>query len=485
MPAVSIPLIEGDQISPDLFGGNFLADRYSLGRDSDIAPLIQKMGVNGLRYPGGSLTERHFDIGDPDNARVVDASGNDRDFVPLSDFMSYAASKGHAATIVIPTRDNLSNRADANGDRFPAFDEAELRGFVRDVATGEYGKAEVAAFEIGNEYWGSGEMTAVEYGRVSSRMADIIDDEMSLVMMTTGRDPGIDVIVQAGTNHGFSNLSEEFEGQPGFRVLSTLNDRYETDLGDEVLFANGGVNWRAVNDHLILREFSPDEGDAIDGVVLHIYSRSQISPGHREFGLKEVNENWGDRFDDLDVYVTEWNVSASDQRLQRDEHFGLDQAHELLNMMETMVAADVDTAHVWPLLQNTRNALSTDRDDGDLTVGGEMFAMMARSLPGKTLLDFAPNRPQVTEHEGQGADIHGFYGDGEMVLYIASTSARTETTSVDLTSMVQGGGRVSAKVLGVERGDTPDAVSARPEVEALAAKDFYQDGVVVATLDAG
>ncbi|UWQ16233.1 hypothetical protein [Jannaschia sp. M317] len=485
MPLVNTPRVEGETIEAGLFGGNFLADRYHANRDDNAKEVIDRLGVEGLRYPGGSLTERLFDIGNPDAARVTNDDGSERDFVPLSEFMNYARDSDHPATIVIPTRDALSRQSDQNGDRFPAFDEAELRGFVRDVATGKYGDAEVAAFEIGNEYWGSGQMTAVEYGRLSSRMAEIIDDELTLVAGQTGEDPGIDVIVQAGTNFAFSNLSNDYAGQPPDEVLEDLNDRFGADMGRDVTFANGRINWRAVSDHLILREYSAAEAEAVDGVVTHLYSKDSVSPGQRDFGLKQIERSWEEEFPGIDIHVTEWNVSASDPRLSEDSDFGLYQAKEVLDVFETMVESGVDQAHIWPLLQNTKNALSPDDADGGFSPAGQMFAMMSDALPGKTMLDFTRTGDRQTEFQGRFAELHGFYGDNELVFYLASTSDKTETLSFDLSRIVDEGGRAKASILGVAGQQGPGSIESRPEVENVPAEEIYDNNTIVTALDPG
>ncbi|WP_371154235.1 hypothetical protein [Jannaschia sp. 2305UL9-9] len=488
MNRLDVPQIEGPTIGQALFGGNFLADRYPLNGGSGIEDQIARLGVDGLRYPGGSLTERLFDIRNPDAARVTDDDGDARDFVPLSDFLAYADANDHAVTIVIPTRDNLSNRTDGAGDRFPAFDEGDLRDFVRDVATGIYGDADIAAFEIGNEYWGSGQMTAVEYGRLSSRMADIIDDELTAVSMETGTAVEIDVIVQAGTNNAYSNLSDDYAGQPVDDVIAALNDRFDMafDIEDRgIVFYGGNINWRGVNDALVLHEYSEDERGAVDGVVTHFYSKESVSPGQRDFGLTQVQRAWGEEFPDIDIHVTEWNQSASDQRLKDDEDYGLVQAHEVLDAFESMVAAGVDQAHVWPLIQNTRNALAPDAADGGLSPTGELFAMMSDALPGKTMLDFAPDDPRTTEEQGAASDLHGFYGGGEMVFYIASNADDVRTVSYDLADMVSDGGTAAGRVLGVTNASDRASVDARPTIENLPEEAFYDAGRIVATLDAG
>ncbi|MGC1261574.1 MAG: hypothetical protein WA873_13020, partial [Jannaschia helgolandensis] len=353
------------------------------------------------------------------------------------------------------------------------------------VATGEYGDTDIVAFEIGNEYWGSGEMNAVEYGRLSSRMAEVIDDELTLVTTETGTNPGIDVIVQSGTNSGSSNLSANYAGQSAADILADLNATYGTDFGSEVVFPNGGINWRAINDELIIKQFDEDEAQAVDGVVTHLYSREAVQPGQRDFGLNQIEKSWEAAFEGIDIHVTEWNQSASDPRFDRETDYGLKQAQEVLNIFETMVESGVDQAHIWPLIQNTRNALSPDSADGGVTPSGALFAMMSEGLPGKQMLDFAVDDDSVTEFQGKTADLHGFYGDGELVFYVASTSDTIETVTFDLDMMVEGGGTPTARTIGVEDATRPGASDARATVETLAEDDFYDDGQIVATLAPG
>lgn len=479
------PSFAGDPITSGMFGGNFLADRYAVGQDGSFETAVEQLGVTGLRYPGGSLTERLFDIRTPDADRVAEDDGTMVAFEPLSDFMAYAEDAGQPVTIVIPTRDFLSENGDSNGDRWPAFDEEELRIFVRDVAQGKYGDATVDAFEIGNEYWGSGEMTAVEYGRLSSKMAKVIDDELQQVSEETGRADDIDIVVQTGTNFGSSDLRTQYEGTPPDDALADLNDRYDADFGDEVRFQNGSLNWRRINDELVQREFNAEEMEAIDGVVTHLYSKDPVQPGQREFGLDTIQKTWIDDAPELDIYVTEWNQSAAEPRFDSDADFGLVKAHEVLNTFETMVGAGVDQANIWPLLQNTRNALQPDNLDGELSPTGALFSMMSDVLPGKQMLDFAVDDRDVTEFQGRTADLHGFYGDGELVFYLVSTSDQTETLSFDLDGLVAGGGQVTGTILGVQEGDTPGSTQARAETEDVAAQDFYDDGLIAITLDPG
>ncbi|MFP7570824.1 hypothetical protein [Marivita sp. S2033] len=450
MPEIAAFGFMGSEASQGLFGANVLATRSSLEQGGDYDRLIEELGVGSFRYPGGSLTERYFDITNPNATSVTDRdTGEVRDFIPLDEALSYAGQEGLAVTIVIPTRNLLSDMADENGDRFATIDEDALRGFVRDVVTGVHGEAEIDAFELGNEYWGSGQMTSIEYGRLASEMALIVDDELSV------HDSDADIIVQSGTNFNFARLSGQYdEDMAGADILADLNDSYGLDLGEESLFGSGAVNWTHVANEMILSEFDTEaEQGSVDQVAVHVYSRGQVTESQRSFMLNTTDETWGQDIPDARIAVTEWNTAGNTNSLDRSTDYGLHQSHEMLNVMEEFLRYDVEKAHVWPLVQNTPNALSVDDGQADLTPGGAMFAMMQDALPGKTAIDLTPEPGADTEVEDDGVSVHGFWEPDELLFYVAATGEQGADTSVDFSGLASDAGRVEISVLGVAEGD--------------------------------
>lgn len=492
MATLSTPLgTTGEVATKALFGGNILAHRSAMDEPQSHADAIEDLGVTGLRYPGGTLTENYFDISNPDASRAFHAdTGEEVDFIPISEFLEYAGSGGHSATIVIPTRDQLSKQeTDSLGDRIPDIDEQELRGFINDVVSGVYGSAEIKAFEIGNEYWGSGRMNANEYGRLASEMAEIIHDELH-VLAEEGVDTAeTDIIVQMGENFKFSKLSEDYENtsMPTEEILSDLNEAYELDLSfEESTYNSGEINWQYVNNEIVLKSFiETDSIDLIDGVVPHVYSRGEEMPQSRYNDLNVINESWREARDDLEIHVTEWNQKSTPS-LDVDNDYGLFQAHEMLNIVEGFMKAGVDQAHVWPLIQSTRNTLGEGVQYDKASVAGEMFKMISSTLPGKTLLDFQPGEKETEETVGN-LDVHGFVGEDDLVFYIASTD-RENVSQVDLdvSNLVSDFGSLEARVLGVQSGDSPGSSrESDPHLEYLDANSVYDDGFIEIVLEPG
>ncbi|MGJ8603887.1 MAG: type I secretion protein [Marivita sp.] len=478
MPDIAAYGFMGTAASQGLFGANVLATRSTLVQGGDYDRLIEELGVGSFRYPGGSLTERYFDITDPNATVVTDRdTGEMRDFIPLDDALAYAGDEGLAVTIVIPTRNLLSDTTDDNGDRFAAIDEDALRGFVRDVVSGVHGEAEIEAFELGNEYWGSGQMSSVEYGRLASEMAVIVDDELNTLNADT------DIIVQSGTNFDFARLSDQYsEDMSSADILADLNATYGLTLDEGSVFSSGAINWTNVANEMILSEFDTQaEQEAVDQVAVHVYSRGQVNEGQRSFFLNNTEETWGEDIPDARIAVTEWNTAGNSGALDRNTDFGLFQSHEMLNMMEEFLRYDVETAHVWPLIQNTPNTLSVDDGQADLTPGGAMFSMMQDALPGKTALDLTPEAGADTEVEEDGVSVHGFWEPDELLFYIAATDVGGADTNVDFSGLVTDAGRVEISVLGVAEGDAVGSNTSDAVVEDLDPAAFM-DGTTLSVL---
>ena len=481
-----IPLMTEDwSVSADLFGGNVLADWASL---DEFGSAIDDLGVTTLRYPGGSQTEYYFNIDQPDSPVAVNhVTGEVKNYIPLSDFVSYADENGLSVSIVIPTRTQLSEETDELGHRLPEIDEDSLRTFIRDVASGEYGSATINAFEIGNEYWHSGNMDSVEYGRLASEMSKIIDSELNALGADYPTANEIEIVVQMGHNHGTSVMDVDYGNLSPEDALAAINSDYDLDLDGEALYQQGGVNWTYVNNKVIMKFFDePEDQEAIDGVIAHVYSMGDEYEWSRSFGLANLEKTWLDEHPELSVHVTEWNQKGVTKSLDRDDDYGLFQAEEMLNMLEEFVRVDVDYAQVWPLIQNTDNALNFGHTYGETNAPGAMFSMLASNLPGKQMLDFDPNSDRGTEAEFDEVNVHGFAGPDELLLYVISDlDEGTAHTDLDLSDLLLGFEVMELTILGVADGAQPGSNDSSAVLETVDVETAFVDGFLDVPLDPG
>jgi hypothetical protein len=464
------------------FGGNALALRDRVGDEGTYDNVARTLGVEHIRYPGGSLTEYYFDIRNPDSDIAVNSeTGEATSFLPISDVLGFAEDEGIAVTIVLPTRHFLSEEVDDNGNRLPDIDEAALRGFLRDVFDGQYGAPDIQAIELGNEYWGSGGMNTFEYGRLASEMALIVKDEIRQHPDAEHLSE-TDILVQMGTNYGEFALSQFFTGT-GDEQLAALNARFDLNLAaDNYIYSSGNVAWVKVANAIILNEFDTTaEQSAIDGVVAHVYSKGPDVPNSRYFELSQIADTWLKELPALDIYATEWNLKRSVSENPEDE-FGLKQAHEMLNVLEAFSWGGVDAAHVWPLQMNSRTGLADGEGDADIRVPGEMFRMLNETLPGTRPLGLAGSEGRETELSGETADVHVFYAPDRLVTFLASTSDVATEEVVDFMNILRDTGDVTITRLGVAEGENPSGSTAEPVVTTENPEDLIQDGILIAEL---
>ena len=443
-------------LTADLFGGNFLGHRDSVVPEAGFARLAEDLNITFLRFPGGSVTETYYAIADPDRESLTDpATGAPVTITPFSDFMGFAAAEGLPVTITLPTRGALTDDRDANGDRFAAIDAPLLRQFVTDAVSGVFGAAQIAAFEIGNEYWGSGQMSAVEYGRVSSEMAHLLRDILDGLADTYGPRP--EIHVQMGTNFNFSSLDERYSGTTD-EILAALSGEYGLAFTQEVVRNSGEIDWTRVNNQLLLSAYdTADEIAAVDGVIVHLFSRDPALPGQRDFQLGVVQEMWVEsgRFDDLSIYVSEWNQSGSSAEFDRRVDYGLYQAQEMLEILEAFSFWGVDRAAVWPLIQNTANALAKGASYDGLTPAGEVFRLMSEVLPGLAPIDFDPGDRIETELQIGDLSLHGFHGEERIEIFVGSRAEGAVRTEIDLSPLIRAAGLPEAVRVGVLPGQAP------------------------------
>lgn len=484
MELLALKGFHGRTFTEEHFGANILSTRDRLGNDGTFDDAADYLGAGPIRYPGGSLTERYFDITDPDRIETEHyKSGAPMEMLPYSDFMDWAEETGRAVLIVLPTRTQLSEETDANGDRYAEVDEDALRTFIRDTLDGTYGQPEIAGFEIGNEYWGSGEMTSVEYGRVASTMARIVDAELTAHPEYDALFSETDILVQMGLNYNFASLSDRYEGTAEEQIAQ-FSAEYDLPLEDGYIYSSGEIAWPKLANLLIMREFDERaEIDALDGIVAHVYSRGEDLTSSQTFELRTIEDTWGQEYEDLKPVVTEWNVKAPSR--DSTEDFGLVQAGQMLDMVEAMGLYEATSAYIWAVQQGSQSNLTGDEGQPDMKVGGEFFKMMAEALPGTRAIELDGADPRESEIAFENSEVHLFAGAERAVFYIQSTnSTETHSTDIDFSNLITGFDNITMTKLGVAPGDLVGSSKATPVVTELDPNDHYDNGTISVSLNA-
>ena len=425
-------------LSEKHFGINALINNALELQDS-FPKLASDLSLSTLRYPGGTVTEKFFRLdkfNGVDFKGIVDVSNST--LLGFDEFLDIAGNSGLPVSIVIPTKYGLKlSDTDA---LYTTAGEALIAGrYGERIHSDEYISAVssfiieamraaaeknvvIEAFEIGNEFWSGGEMTAIEYGRLASVMAVEIQDVLSDLELNT--EPQI--IVQSISSAGFFSprndktvwIHEEsyevVDGKPqGTNWIQKTIDVSQISGGDE--------DWRATEQRMLLIdefEATPESVSAIDGIVEHYYETGGFSKVdtvvqgsfQEDFtGLFLWEEQLGK---DFDFHISEWNVQRNGLNNR-----GLEHASMLVEMLYEMSTHGIQTAQAWPLFSQYADstALYIDGNEDRITFAGHSFSMMSESLVGLApFLDF--------ETEDGVIDIHGF--DNVQLLGLDSNAAR-------------------------------------------------------------
>lgn len=419
------------KVRASLFGGNILSTADRVG-DGTFDEKVKALGITALRYPGGSLTEDFFDIRNPDSALATSSSNRVTELMPLSDFISYANNQGTPVVLVVPTRYALTagSYGQRNIDRSYLDD---LFGFVSDVLKGKYGFADIEAFEVGNEYWGSGQMSSREYGMVASAFSLTIQraiDAHKALLPSTVRFDEPQIAVQIGQR-----------GQS-----ETLN-------GNEL-------------NRIVMAEFNAAEAAAVDAVVAHYYTDvhpTEFLKNDNRFNRMKAWEA-NPAFGNLNLLVTEWNVASPNS-----SQLGVRQPASLIAMFTEMVYEGVDGAFVWPIQQNTKNDLAGREGSVSLTLGGEAFRLMSEVLTDATLLGRRVN---------SDSGLYLFQKNSEYIVYLASHKDTDQEIQVDLAQWASTEAQVSLITVKPETTNS----SAEPKPVVTSSVETMQNGSITVTL---
>lgn len=448
------------------FGVNLVSHKNDLASDSPYRSAVDALSPSSIRYPGGTITEDNFDPRSNFFQQVFENRTDDTVTHPNGDevatvqsFMNYAVEEGKTVDFVLPTEHLLKDGP--NGER--VLDEVaidKLMSKVDGLLDGRYGSAKISIFEIGNEYFVEGRMTAEEYGMIADRMA-----------------------VELGNAY----------------------DRYEARHPNEgnwiqpQIAVQAGAGWLDDDNQTIIDSLSPKARAEIDIVVGHYYPRAleSVDNYNRFFGnLREWEETPG--LEGTKIWLSEWNIKDS----VASDH-GIYQASSFIAAFHEMGEQGVDVATVWGVQHRNVDSSLLRLEDGprlangsrasvtDLTATGYMFQQMGIDLRGLRSLDLQESQFVTTGHQDD-IDVQSFGKADRAVIYISSRSDETTTIKLDLDDYFTGNKHVSAtRVTTIDDPRTPDIDESAPDshdahiaVHGVSYNDLMADGGTI-TLQPG
>lgn len=398
---------EGAEINDMHFGINATASWQDFG---NLKTSIRKLKENGMevqtiRYPGGVETERFFDITDYDDTYWVDQkSGKERyDFIPMTDFMDYCVEEGIQPVIVIP----ISNLyIDDGSTPTPNTNmKSALETFVHE-AMDMMGDVGVAAFELGNEYWGT--MGAAPYGDIASWAAKVVQDAIDDYNTTNGTGPE----------------------EPDILVQMWVDPNEDLTDPDKIPMTYEELKQRNLN---MIDMFSAEELAAIDGVTAHFYFKDEkfatYAP-NTEHAYENLEEVMSHMFEmqaewevasgkEIDFYITEWNTHH-----KINDYTGLKQVAPMLEMFSQYMLNGVDHMQLWAMQFNS--AAIAD-PTGETNLIGDFLILLQDKTAGMQAMDVGFNSPN--------ADVHAFTDGNKAVVFVSSLSDGSQSVDLDFDAL--------------------------------------------------
>ena len=428
-----------------MFGTNFVTTfDYEFVYGTGALSVLSEIGITSLRFPGGTVTEMQFaDIsfvtGNWDADTYKDSNGNVEKLTTLNDFFKSAAAIAADVQLVIPTRvafeksagqalrdGSYGKRAELNDYYFDWVESYVEEALAESASTG----AKIERFEIGNEFWGSGQMTAAEYGFIAAEVTSYLGKEY----------PNIQVVVQVvASANEYSPLNsrtvylEAIEG--GDYIVHREQNTNSIEGGywiPATMPGQGNVNTQvtAIADQFINNQ---DALASLDGILDHVYFDGGFAEidGQRDFALNYPYNIFSEATGrgDLEYYVTEWsprNAASASKNLDTADAAGIGNANGVLLAHTTvesffeLASNGVDGANFWPLTfgnPNVDSRVLVDTSELDLTYSGVAFQLLSNSVVGlQPVLDF--------EIDNQ-IDVHGFENDSKLVLFVGDRSGES------------------------------------------------------------
>lgn len=277
-------------VSKNMIGSNVLFDREDI--EGTYGTRADLLGVELLRWPGGTMSERdfgyqHYSMTDLDQPGAP---------TTLTKLMRNSNQTGRTVSIVAPTwryQDDFAKGV------------SEVSNLVRRVTSGEFGNGHATIWEIGNEFYGDGGLSASAYGALASQLSNAIRDAAQYP---------VQIAVQAGR---------------------------ETD------------EMRAIHSKM--------EAGQYDLLINHMYAHTSGEARHSE-RLHHIRSIWGN----APIFGSEWNISSKDSS-KFDHDWGLRQATGMLWEFDLMVRMNSAAAALWPI-QNVLRTASFDLEGSKQTV---------------------------------------------------------------------------------------------------------------------
>lgn len=422
------------EVSLDSFGANLLITQSLTDSGalvgSNLSKGISNLNINSLRYPGGGVTEEYFSMSHPDSN--YDQNSN-KSLIPQGEFFRYCAEANISANLVIKTVNGFTTSAaealisgEYGKREISEAYLAEVKKYVTDSLVDAFDQSShvrIKSFEIGNEFWGSGQMTATEYGRLAAKVLVAAQQGIAAALQVRPELKGMEkpsLLVQSVHADGsFSPSNDQYVYVADGTIYKTL-DKVPVFVNAVPILIHGqgnaGVQLSAITDSLN----NSQTRALIDGVVDHYYANQGLeladtASNYTFYQMSQFEAQIGLKPGQLERYVSEWNTKLSNVLDNR----GLEGAAMLTEIFYEMSTHGISNSNIWPLVYDSVWNNVLQGQDANLTIAGSTFKLMSESLVAtKPLFDYNG------VVDGVELDIHGFANDNNLVMLSSNRSSQ-------------------------------------------------------------
>lgn len=405
MPTITLSAadVAGSTISNLHFGLNATADyqRFVDFRNTANNLIDGGLEIRTVRYPGGSETEKYFDITNWDNSLWDDGNGRSGTIIPMSEFMAYCVENGIQPVVVIPISNIMMVPAGSTLAVFDPGTEAALKTFVK-AALEMMGDVGVDAFELGNEYWGT--LGAVPYANVAGPAAIVVQEAIDEYMAENAvgaefSDP--DILAQLFVDASDGGFTPDILATRNIKALEAFEE-------------NGGFD--AIDG--LTAHFYFKDGKNLGQAHEHTYENIEIAMSYM-YDMFQTWQNAAGPDRDLSFFITEWNT-----HLHVESYLGLQQVAPILEMFTQHLTHGVDSMQLWAMQYNNA-AISAPNNQVNFM--GEFLTLLQEKSVGMSALDI--------DIANTNLDIHAF-SDGETaVMFVTSLVGSLQSVDLDLNTL--------------------------------------------------
>lgn len=444
--------LSGAEITSETFGANYLSfDRPSVSK----LGVLDEMGVNYLRFPGGTIAE-YFNWHDPFSN--VDMNGTA--VVPLDKFLNDASKMGASISFVmtgayVPANIIFNNQITNNTSDLNAFKQ-QVKDFVMNHLLNNPQGVPISTIEIGNEE-PINYRTGLKLGVLAEAVREAIDEwggatPPKLVFPIVSA-PFINAVgSDMDVNVALSKISDYLDG---------LEKAGALDLIDAVQFHNkyqeGGLSGDLLQNYTTIEKKMGQLHKIYEGFVKDLESRGVKTP--------------------IDLYDTEFNLKIAEATENTPK--GLKAIPYFLEIVSEMQEIGVEKMSAWWLTRNDLDHAGSLADNSNLKPAGLLYQTMNEFLPRTRVVD--ENFITYSENGTITSDTHMYKNVGKTVLYVSNMEGSQNQFDLNLNNIANGFSNFESITISIGQGENP--TSGKPKAVGthytLADLGYDQNHIVI------